>query len=58
MPIQKFEQLILWQKAQKLTIRIYSEINYVNGFNFKNQIMRAAISISNNIAEGHDRGIS
>jgi len=27
MAIQKFEQLILWQKAQKFIIRIYSEIN-------------------------------
>jgi four helix bundle protein len=55
MPVQKFEQLILWQKAQKLTLRIYSEINFGNDFNFKNQITRAAISVSNNIAEGHDR---
>ena len=55
MTITKFEQLIVWQKAHQLTVRIYTEINFGNDFNFKNQISRAAISIGNNIAEGFDR---
>ena len=55
MTITTFEQLRVWQKAHHLTIRIYSEINYGNDYNFKNQITRASISISNNIAEGFER---
>lgn len=55
MAVSRFEQLIVWQKSHQFTVRIYSDINYGNDYNFKNQITRAAISISNNIAEGFDR---
>jgi four helix bundle protein len=55
MGIQKFEDLIVWQKAQDLAYLIYKQFEKLNDFGFKNQICRASVSISNNIAEGFDR---
>ncbi len=55
MKIQKFEEIIAWQKAQELAVRIYRKFSELEDKTFKSQICRAAISISNNIAEGFDR---
>ena len=55
MAIQKFEDVIGWQKAQDLTVNIYFVFNALKDYGFKDQICRAAVSISNNIAEGFDR---
>ena len=55
MTIQKFEDVIAWQKSQDLAVRIYHSLSGVKDFGFKDQICRAAVSISNNIAEGFDR---
>jgi len=55
MKIQKFEDIIAWQKAQELAVLIYSTFKDVRDFGFKDQIFRASVSISNNIAEGFDR---
>ncbi len=55
MAIQKFEDLIVWQKAQDFSVAIYSEFKNNKDFSFNDQIKRASISISNNIAEGFDR---
>ena len=56
--IKSFEDLDIWQKAHDLAARIYdlSEINLkINkDYSFKDQIKRAALSISNNIAEGFE----
>lgn len=55
MAIQKFEDIIAWQKAQDYAVEIYSEFRKINDFAFKDQINRSVIPISNNIAEGFDR---
>lgn len=55
MAIQKFEDIIAWQKAQLLAIEIYTVFSVIKDFGFKDQICRAVVSISNNIAEGFDR---
>ncbi len=55
MAIQKFEDIIAWQKAQDLAVVIYNIFKGSKDFAFKDQICRAVISISNNIAEGFDR---
>jgi four helix bundle protein len=55
MTIVKFEDIIAWQKAQDLAVEIYGTFRGLNDFNFRSQICRAALSISNNIAEGFDR---
>ena len=56
MKIRTFEDLLVWQKAIAHTIEIYKRFQLVSDFDFKNQIQRASISISNNIAEGFERG--
>jgi len=55
MAIQKFEDIIGWQKAQDFAVQVYSEFKGLKDFRFKDQICRAVVSISNNIAEGFDR---
>lgn len=55
MTISKFEDILVWQKAKILTLELYKLFDLMKDFNFKNQILRAAISIMNNIAEGFER---
>lgn len=55
MKIQKFEDIIAWQKSQDLTVSIYKEFKLTKDYSFRDQIARASVSISNNIAEGFDR---
>ncbi|HOX40801.1 MAG TPA: four helix bundle protein [bacterium] len=53
--IEKFEDLITWQKARELTVAVYAEFKCLKDFSFKDQIQRATVSIMNNSAEGFDR---
>jgi four helix bundle protein len=55
MKIEKFEDIISWQKAKELTNEIYKIFEISKDFGFKSQIQRASISIMNNIAEGFER---
>jgi four helix bundle protein len=55
MQIQKFEDIIAWQKAQSFSVAIYHAFEKIKDYAFKDQICRASVSISNNIAEGFDR---
>lgn len=55
MGVQRFEDLIAWEKAQDLAVKVYSEFSQLKDFGFRDQIQRAVISISNNISEGFDR---
>jgi four helix bundle protein len=55
MVIEKFEDIIAWQKSKELTLCIYSIFRNSQDFGFKDQIQRVCISIMNNIAEGFDR---
>lgn len=55
MKITQFEEIIAWQKAQDLAVEIYRHFGIIRDTGFKDQICRAAVSISNNIAEGFDR---
>jgi four helix bundle protein len=55
--IKQFEDLPVWKNATALAVQIYriSEIGKLkNDFGAKDQIRRAACSISNNIAEGFE----
>ena len=55
MKIHRFEDIIGWQKAQDLAIQIYNKFGDISDFDFRRQICRASVSISNNIAEGFER---
>ena len=55
MNIKSFEDLICWQKAQDLSVSIYTTFRQNKDWSFKDQIQRASVSISNNIAEGSER---
>jgi len=55
MAVQKFEDLIVWQKAQELAVTVYNNFDGCNDFGFRDQIRRASVSVSNNIAEGFER---
>jgi four helix bundle protein len=53
-----FEDLKVWAETREFIKEIYllTDNEYIrNDFSFKNQIRRAAISVLNNIAEGHER---
>ncbi len=56
MKISRFEDIIAWQRSQELAVWVYKTFGAGRDFSFRDQICRAAISVSNNIAEGFDRG--
>jgi four helix bundle protein len=56
--VERFENLIAWQKARDLTRAIYQitqEGALARDFGLARQIQRAAVSIMSNIAEGFER---
>jgi four helix bundle protein len=56
--IEKFEDLICWQKARILVREIYKATSmgdFSKDYDAKNQIRRAALSSMSNIAEGFGR---
>ncbi len=55
MKIEKFEDILSWQKSRELTITVYNIFRGTKDFGFKNQIERASVSIMNNVAEGFER---
>jgi four helix bundle protein len=55
MKIDRFEDIIAWQKAGVLSSSIYSVFSPIKDYGFKDQIQRASISVMNNIAEGFER---
>lgn len=55
MKFETFEDILAWQKSINLCIEIYSQFGKISDRDFKSQILRASVSISNNIAEGFER---
>lgn len=55
MKFERFEDIIAWQKAKDLTIKVYRLFENSKDFGFKDQIQRASVSVMNNIAEGFER---
>jgi four helix bundle protein len=57
--LNSFEEIIAWQKARELNAEIYRITNdntlFAKDFGLRDQMRRASISISSNIAEGFER---
>jgi four helix bundle protein len=53
--IEKFEDLEVWQNAIELSVNIYNQLRGCKDYSLKDQICRASVSISSNIAEGYER---
>jgi len=59
MNYRRFEDLPVWNAAIDLAVEIYAltdSIHFRRRRSLKDQIERAAVSVSNNIAEGFERG--
>ena len=49
------EKLVVWQRAQALSITVYRLLGECRDWGFRDQITRAANSMADNIAEGAER---
>ena len=47
--IEKFEDIIVWQKSQELIMLIYGDFRNIKDYAFRDQIQRAAVSIMNSM---------
>ncbi len=59
MKYNRFEELPVWQDAIELAVRIFeltARPQFKGYYSLKDQLERAGVSISNNIAEGFERG--
>ena len=59
MKYERFEQLPVWQAAIELAAAVYAMTEmtpFRNRYSLRDQIERASVSISSNIAEGFERG--
>src|SRR5512136_94651 len=59
MTYQRFEELPVWQEAIRLAEAVYALTERHPkrmSFSLRDQLERAALSVSNNIAEGFERG--
>lgn len=57
--VERFEDIIAWQKARELVKSVYEATGagpFAHDFGLKDQIRRAAVSVMSNIAEGFERG--
>ena len=53
--IKTFEDLDVWKRGCQLAVHIYQEFQTSKDYALKDQMQRAAVSISSNIAEGAER---
>jgi four helix bundle protein len=53
-----FKNLRVWQEAKMLAVAIYKETEdkMKTDFSLKVQMLKAAVSVASNIAEGYERG--
>lgn len=59
MKYSRFEELPVWNAAIELAVRVYDltrRPHFKGRYSLRDQLERAAVSVSNNIAEGFERG--
>lgn len=59
MNYKRFEELPVWNSAIELAVQIYAitaQPEFRRFYSLKDQLERAAVSVSNNVAEGFERG--
>src|SRR5580658_6307013 len=59
MTYQRFEDLPVWKEAIRLAEKVYSlteNAAFQKQYGLRDQLERAAVSVSNNVAEGFERG--
>lgn len=54
MKIEKFEDLIAWQKAKELTLKLYDACKNCKEYGLKDVLIKTNITIMNRIAEGFE----
>lgn len=54
--VERFEDLLCWQKSRLLVRDVYKSLKEVRDRGFTDQIQRAAVSVMSNIAEGFESG--
>ena len=54
--IQRFEDLLCWQKSRALTREVYKALSACRDRGFTDQIQRASVSVMSNVAEGFESG--
>lgn len=52
----RFEKLEVWRRAARLSAELYTELEELRIFSFRDQITKSGLSIASNIAEGSERG--
>lgn len=55
MGYQPFEDLEVWKRSTRLAVELTNYLTDCKDYAFKNQLLRSAISIPSNIAEGAER---
>jgi four helix bundle protein len=55
MKVTRFEDIESWKLSKDLATQVYQIFSLNQDFGFRNQITRAVVSISNNIAEWYER---
>lgn len=50
-----FEDLEVWKKSCKLTVKLYKLLKDCRDYGLKDQMLRSAVSIPSNISEGSER---
>ena len=53
--VEKFEDLEVWQEGCRLSVALYQLLGQSKDYVLRDQLLRAAVSVPSNIAEGFDR---
>jgi four helix bundle protein len=53
--MNSFEDLLVWQRSKALAVQVINMLSTTKNYGLKDQMIRSAISIPSNIAEGAER---